>query len=75
MTDIASTGTAVRILVNGEPRQTGITNLVAWLDGEGLDPTAVATAVNGDFVPRTARDRITLRDGDRLDVFRAIVGG
>ncbi len=75
MTDIASTGTAVRILVNGEPRQTGLTNLAAWLDGEGLDAAAVATAVNGDFVPRAARDGITLRDGDRLDVFRAIVGG
>jgi sulfur carrier protein len=36
---------------------------------------AVATAVNGEFVPRSERDQHTLQDGDTLLCFAAITGG
>ncbi|HEX7636893.1 MAG TPA: sulfur carrier protein ThiS [Burkholderiaceae bacterium] len=39
------------------------------------DERAVATAVNGRFVPRTARGGTALAPGDTLLVFAAIVGG
>ena len=36
---------------------------------------AIATAVNGDFVPRGARADRVLADGDRVQCFQPIVGG
>jgi sulfur carrier protein len=37
--------------------------------------TALATAVNGEFVPRSERDQHVLQDGDTLLCFAAITGG
>ncbi len=41
----------------------------------GHAPHAVATAINGDFVPRAARDTTPLRSGDVVTFFQPIVGG
>ena len=43
-------------------------------DGE-LNPHSVATAVNGEFVPRTQRARHPLHDGDTVLCFSPITGG
>ncbi|SEK68010.1 sulfur carrier protein [Roseateles sp. YR242] len=45
------------------------------LDRESLAATAVATAVNGRFVPRAARASTPLADGDQVLLFQPIVGG
>lgn len=37
--------------------------------------TAFAVAVNGEFVPRTQYDAITLTDGDALDIVSPVGGG
>lgn len=47
----------------------------ALLAEQGQPAEQVATALNGEFLPRTARDRTLLQPGDALTVFRAIVGG
>lgn len=39
------------------------------------DTQAVATAVNGEFVPRSERDHYILKEGDTLLCFAAITGG
>ena len=67
---------ALSVKVNGEarPLRDGVT--VAELLAElGHEPTSVAVAVNGEFVPRTQRSDRVLRDGDQLTCFQAIVGG
>jgi sulfur carrier protein len=46
--------------------------LVATLD---KPPAALATAVNGDFVPRDQRAQCVLRDGDAVMTFEPITGG
>jgi len=46
--------------------------LVASLD---KPPAALATAVNGDFVPRDQREQHVLRDGDAVMTFEPITGG
>jgi len=51
---------------------TTLAALVALLD---KPPAALATAVNGDFVPRDARQHRTLRDGDIVLTFEPITGG
>lgn len=40
-----------------------------------LPPDSVATAVNGDFVPRTQRAQHRLHDGDTVLCFAPITGG
>jgi len=63
------------IQLDGRPHavapHTTLADLVAAL---GHTPEAVATAVNGVFVPRPARDQ-ALRAGDAVLLFQAIVGG
>jgi sulfur carrier protein len=38
-------------------------------------PAALATAVNGDFVPRDQREQHPLHDGDVVLTFEPITGG
>ncbi|WP_416760601.1 sulfur carrier protein ThiS [Roseateles sp. So40a] len=49
--------------------------LAQLLDAEHREPVAVATALNGRFVPRDARAATALRDGDVVLFFQPIVGG
>jgi sulfur carrier protein len=65
-----------QITVNGEPRsvddEATLADLVAAL---GQSPQSLATAVNGEFVPRGARAGVQLRDGDAVFTFQPITGG
>lgn len=64
------------ITLNGEPRQlepdATLADLVASLD---QPPQALATAVNGEFIPRDARAQRPLREGDAVFTFQPITGG
>jgi sulfur carrier protein len=66
----------ISIRVNNDTRQlpegATLAALVASLD---KPPAALATAVNGDFVPRDQRERCVLRDGDTVMTFEPITGG
>jgi sulfur carrier protein len=65
-----------QITINGEPRPLApgetLADLVAAL---GQPPQSLATAVNGEFVPRSARGALQLRDGDAVFTFQPIQGG
>ncbi|MFC7459573.1 sulfur carrier protein ThiS [Hydrogenophaga defluvii] len=56
------------------PCQNGLT-LAELLRQQGLDGAALATAVNGHFVPRERREHHPLQAGDQVLTFQAIVGG
>jgi sulfur carrier protein len=64
------------ITLNGEARAVDagatLADLVASL---GVQPNELATAVNGDFVPRSLRAGRPLRDGDAVMTFQPITGG
>lgn len=68
--------TPIAITVNGEARQiasaTSVADVAATLDNA---PTAFATAVNGEFIARSARSERVLQAGDALFVFQPITGG
>ena len=51
------------------------TTLGDFVQQRGYADGAVATAVNGEFVPRDRRAETVLRDGDAVAMFRQIVGG
>jgi sulfur carrier protein len=66
----------ISVTVNGEPHAlVEPTTLAALIEALGHAPNAVATAVNGQFVPRDARQQRPLQGGDAVTVFQAIVGG
>ncbi len=56
------------------PCPDGLT-LEALLASQQVEAPQVATAVNGQFVPRTQRDTTLLQPGDTVLTFQAIVGG
>lgn len=65
-----------QLTLNGEPvvmpAGSSLADLIA---GRGDDAHALATALNGSFVPRAQRTHTHLQDGDAVTVFKAIVGG
>ena len=64
-----------RIEVNGEARDVSAATLAEALAELGWGEARVATALNGDFVPASARAGQGLRDGDRLEVLAPMQGG
>ena len=64
------------ITLNGEARHlhdgATLADLIAALE---QSPQALATAVNGEFIPRDARAQHPLRDGDAVFTFQPITGG
>ncbi|MFN3615266.1 MAG: sulfur carrier protein ThiS [Rubrimonas sp.] len=64
----------MRIEVNGAAVAVAATPVAAALAELGSGG-AVATALNGDFVPAAAREATPLAAGDRLEVLAPMQGG
>lgn len=65
----------IEVLLDGRPAPVPAgTTLAALLSSLGHAPTGVSTAVNGEFVPRSQRERV-LAAGDVVLLFQPIVGG
>lgn len=66
----------MKLRVNGEdhdlPDGIDVRGLVEAL---GAHPDGVAVAVNGEVVPRGQQRERALRDGDKVEVIRAVGGG
>jgi sulfur carrier protein len=69
------TSEAIAILVNGEAHTTTATTLHEWVVAQNATPESLATAVNGQFIPRTQRASTALRAGDHILTFQPITGG
>lgn len=65
----------MKIIVNAETRNVASKTLAAALIELGFNSPAIATARNGQFVPREAREKTTLEDGDRLEILAPMQGG
>ncbi len=65
----------LEVMVNGAPQTTTATTVHDWVLAQGVAPEAVATALNGQFVPRSLRAATALRPGDAILTFQPIVGG
>ena len=66
----------MKLIINGEEQQNieagTLAALLAALDYEG---DWLATAVNGDLVPRAERAQTTLNNGDRIEILAPKQGG
>lgn len=68
--------THIEIRLDDAPLRLGAgTTLAGLISQLGREPTGVATARNGEFVPRDARHRTVLRHGDQVLLFKPITGG
>lgn len=65
----------MKIEVNGEQRDVAATTVSEALAELGLGDARVATALNGTFVPATARDATALSSDDQLEILTAMQGG
>ena len=65
----------MNITLNGEDCRLDATRLDRALEELGYTGAHIATAVNGDMVPRQARPSTELREGDRLEVLAPLPGG
>lgn len=65
----------MRLEVNGTMRDLHATTLSDLLEELGFEPAAVATALNGAFVPRSLRGAALLTEGARVEVLAPMQGG
>lgn len=65
----------MKIMVNGEAVELSARRLDGALEELGHDAVAVATAVNGSFVPVARRAATELAPGDRVEVVSPRQGG
>ena len=66
----------IALTVNGKPREAdGPVNIQDYLLQIGVTQTAIAVAHNGAVIRRTELGDVTLRDGDTLEIVRAVGGG
>ena len=63
------------IVVNGEATETGAATLAELVAFLGYNEGQVATALNGDFVPRGARAETKLAAGDSIEIVAPRQGG
>lgn len=64
------------IILNGERREIGdVSALPELLAKIGFNAPHFAVAVNDKVVPRSERELIKIKDGDRIEVIHAVGGG
>lgn len=65
----------MKLIINGEEQQIEAGTLSALLTALDYEGDWLATALNGDLVPRAERSRTTLNDGDRIEILAPKQGG
>lgn len=65
----------MKLIINGEEQQVEAGTLSALLSALDYEGDWLATALNGDLVPRAERARTALNDGDRIEILAPKQGG
>ena len=65
----------MNITVNGEPHEIAAANLAEALVALDFAEAVVATALNGEFVPKRKRAETPLAEGDRIEIVAPRQGG
>jgi sulfur carrier protein len=69
------TDTITQLTVNGQSTETQARTLAELIADRGFGEAEVATALNGEFVPRGARAATLLSAGDRVEIVAPRQGG
>ncbi len=66
----------MNVTANGETYQLPATRTIAeFIRDRGLDPRFVIVERNGEPLQRARYDDVSLEDGDRIELVRAVAGG
>ncbi|GBQ30890.1 sulfur carrier protein ThiS [Acetobacter fabarum] len=65
----------MKITVNDEAQDVSATTLAGLIDELGYAGARIATALNGQFVPKTERERAALAAGARVEIVAPMQGG
>ena len=66
----------IDLTINGKEKQLeGPMGLISYLETLNLNMKFIAVAHNGEVVPRDELGDVTLEDGDRIEIVRAVGGG
>ena len=68
----------MKVVLNGDPRDLGEGATVreaVTASGAPREGRGVAVALDGEVVPRRSWDDVPLREGQRIEVVRAVQGG
>ena len=66
----------ITVTVNGKPRELeGPLSVTAFLETLDINARQVAVAIGGEVVPRSEWPRVTIDEGDTVEVVRAVGGG
>ncbi|WP_434290810.1 sulfur carrier protein ThiS [Celeribacter sp. SCSIO 80788] len=65
----------MRIDLNGHPIETAADTLAGLITEQTVDAQSVASAVDGQFVPRDARDAFKLSAGMKVELLSPMQGG
>jgi len=65
----------LKVIVNGETMKTRARNLDDLVAALGFTDAKIATAINGDFVPATAREETRLSENDAIEIVTPRQGG
>jgi sulfur carrier protein len=71
----ADTANSTVLTVNGQHIETQAFSLAELIADRGFSEAEVATALNGEFVPRGARAATLLSPGDRVEIVAPRQGG
>ena len=66
---------ATPLVVNGQQTETDARTLADLVRAHGFGEAEVATALNGEFVPRGARAATLLSAGDKVEIVAPRQGG
>ena len=65
----------MRVQLNGRTIETSAITLAELMAEQQIDPRTVATALNGEFVPRSRYVSQQLEAGSPLEILSAMQGG
>jgi glycine oxidase len=66
----------IAVTLNGKPRTfASELSIAALLEALAINRRTVAVAINGEVVPKKTFDDTTVRDGDAVEIVRAVGGG
>ena len=65
----------MRLKLNGEVEELAATNMAELMDELKAPPTGIAVALNGSVVRRPQHPSTPLKDGDEIEIIRAVQGG
>ncbi len=65
----------MKITINGEPLETGVSNLKDLVEALGFEANKIALEVGGELVARANWGEFALYEGAKIEIVRFVGGG